>query len=92
MLPVVQGEKETRRQILIYTLELVALTLLLPLFGLGRSIYIIGAVLLGSWLVHTAWRVWKWKGNKVAWMMYRYSSMYLAFLFLVLMLDALIKL
>jgi len=29
-------------------------------------------------------------GNKVAWMMYRYSSMYLAFIFLALVLDVLI--
>jgi heme O synthase-like polyprenyltransferase len=27
-------------------------------------------------------------GNKVAWRMYRWSSMYLAFIFLALMLDA----
>ncbi|UCH61138.1 MAG: protoheme IX farnesyltransferase [Anaerolineales bacterium] len=89
MLPVVRGERETRKQILIYTLELVALTLLLPVFGLGGAIYIIGAVLLGLWLSGAAYRVWKQEGNKVAWKMYRYSSMYLAFLFLLLMVDAL---
>ena len=35
MLPVVRGEKETRWQIFLYTIELVILTLVLPLFGLG---------------------------------------------------------
>jgi protoheme IX farnesyltransferase len=90
MLPVVRGEKETRSQILIYTVELVALTLLLPLFGLGGSIYLIGAALLGLWLISAAWRVWKLGGNKLAWKMYRYSSMYLAFLFIVLMVDRLV--
>jgi protoheme IX farnesyltransferase len=89
MLPVVRGEKETRRQILVYTFELVALTLFLPLFGLGGSIYLLGAIALGLWLISAAWKVWKQEGNKVAWKMYRYSSMYLAFLFLVLMIDAL---
>ncbi len=88
MLPVVRGEAETRRQIFLYTLELVALTLLLPLFGLGGSLYLIGAALLGLWLIGAAYRVWKGQGNKVAWKMYRYSSMYLAFLFLVMMVDA----
>ncbi len=88
MLPVVRGEAETRRQIFVYTLELVALTLLLPLFGLGGSLYLIGAALLGLWLIGAAYRVWKGEGNKVAWKMYRYSSMYLAFLFLVMMVDA----
>lgn len=90
MLPVVRGEKETRWQIFIYTIELVALTMLLPLFGLGGAIYIIGAALLGLWLISTAWRVWKKEGNKVAWKMYRYSSMYLAFLFFILMIDRLV--
>lgn len=90
MLPVIRGEVETRRQIFIYTLELVGLTLFLPLFGLGGSIYLIGAVLLGAWLMMAAWRVWRQGGNKLAWKMYRYSSMYLAFLFVVLMVDALL--
>ena len=89
MLPVVRGEKETRWQIFLYTLELVGLTLLLPLIGLGGSIYLIGAGLLGAWLLYAAWKVWKQGGNKVAWKMYRYSSMYLAFIFLVLMIDRL---
>jgi protoheme IX farnesyltransferase len=48
MLPVVRGEKETRRQILLYTVELVALTLLLPLIGLGGSVYLVGAAALGG--------------------------------------------
>ncbi len=90
MLPVVRGEKETRAQIMLYTIELVALTLLLPLFGLGGSIYLIGAAVLGGWLVLSAWQVWKKGGNKLAWKMYRYSSMYLAFLFVVLMIDRLV--
>jgi protoheme IX farnesyltransferase len=90
MLPVVRGEKATRWQILVYTLELVALTLLLPLFGLGGSIYFVGAVALGGWLLFAAWKLWKLGGNKFAWNMYRYSSMYLAFIFLVLMVDALV--
>jgi protoheme IX farnesyltransferase len=90
MLPVVRGEEETRWQIFLYTIELVGLTLLLPLFGLGGSVYLIGAALFGSWLLLTAWKVWKLGGNKLAWKMYRYSSMYLAFLFLILMIDRLV--
>jgi len=90
MLPVVRGEAETRWQIFLYTLELVGLTLLLPLFGLGGSVYLVGAAALGGWLLLAAWKVWKQGGNRVAWKMYRYSSMYLAFLFMVLMMDALI--
>jgi protoheme IX farnesyltransferase len=91
MLPVVRGEAETRWQIFIYTVELVALTLVLPIFGLGGAVYLLGAALLGLWLLWAAWKVWKGSGNKVAWKMYRYSSMYLAFLFVLLMIDRLIK-
>jgi protoheme IX farnesyltransferase len=90
MMPVVRGEKETRWQILIYTLELVAVTLLLPVFRFTGTIYLISALVLGGSLIYTAWKVWKVPGNKVAWQMYRWSSMYLAFIFLALMLDAVI--
>jgi heme o synthase len=90
MLPVVRGERETRWQIFLYTIELVALTLILPVFGLGGGIYLVSAILLGGALLYSAWKVWRVEGNKVAWKMYRYSSMYLAFLFLALMMDALL--
>jgi protoheme IX farnesyltransferase len=88
MMPVVRGEKETRWQILIYTLELVAVTLLMPVLKLTGTIYLVSAVGLGLWLTHIAWQVWRKEGNKIAWKMYRSSSMYLAFIFLALMLDA----
>lgn len=91
MLPVVRGEEETRWQIFIYTVLLLILTLLLPIFGLGGSVYIFGAVILGVWLFGSAWRLLKHGGNKLAWKMYRYSSMYLAFLFLVMMVDAVVQ-
>ncbi len=92
MLPVVRGEKETRKQVLIYTLELVVVTLLLPLFKMAGGIYLISALALGFGLIYAAWRVYRIEGNKVAWQMYRYSSMYLALLFLALVVDALVKL
>jgi len=90
MLPVVAGEHKTRVQIFIYTLELVALTLLMPLFKMAGSIFLISASALGVWLIYSAWQVLRKPGNKVAWMMYRYSSMYLMFIFLALVLDVLI--
>jgi protoheme IX farnesyltransferase len=90
MLPVVRGEQETRWQIFLYTIMLVGVTLLFPLFGLGGSIYFAGAIFLGAWIIYAAWKVWKGSGNKVAWKMYRYSSMYLAFIFLTLMIDRVI--
>ena len=90
MLPVVKGEKETRLQILIYTFVLVGTTLLLPLIRATGIVYLVSAVVLGLLLIYAAWRVWKIPGNKVAWTMYRWSSMYLAFIFLALMIDAVV--
>ena len=88
MLPVVEGEEKTRKQILIYTVELIAVTLLLPIFNLAGTIYLISAIVLGAFLFYAAWKVFREGGNKVAWMMYRWSSMYLAFIFLALILDS----
>ncbi len=90
MLPVINGEKTTRLQIFIYTIQLVILTLVMPFFDLGGSIYLVAAIALGLWLLHTAWRVLTVEGNKVAYKMYRYSSMYLAFIFLALTVDSLL--
>jgi protoheme IX farnesyltransferase len=90
MMPVIKGEKKTRFQILIYTIQLVVLTLLMPLFGIGGSVYFILATVLGLWLLSTAWQVFKIEGNKIAFKMYRYSSMYLAFLFFAMVIDVLL--
>ncbi len=89
MLPVVRGEVYTRGQIFIYTIALVLLTLALPVLHLTGNIYLISALVLGLLLIYQAWKVWKVGGNKIAWSMYRYSSMYLAFLFLALVFDSL---
>jgi protoheme IX farnesyltransferase len=90
MLPVIRGEVETRKQILIYTIELVALTLLLPVLDMAGTVYLVSAAALGLWLISAAWRVYRQGGNKLAWKMYRYSSMYLAFLMLAMVIDVLV--
>jgi protoheme IX farnesyltransferase len=90
MMPVVKGERETRLQILIYTFVLVGTTLLLPIIRATGIVYLISAIVLGLMLIFAAWRVWKVPGNKVAWTMYRWSSMYLAFIFLALVIDAVV--
>jgi protoheme IX farnesyltransferase len=90
MLPVIKGEQNARVQIFIYTLELVALTLLMPIFKITGSLFLVSALILGAWIIYAAWKVLRKPGNKAAWMMYRYSSMYLAFIFLALMVDVLV--
>jgi protoheme IX farnesyltransferase len=90
MMPVVHGEERTRRHILVYTIELVAVTLLLPIFNLAGTVYLVSAIVLGGFLLYAAFQVWRVGGNKVAWTMYRWSSMYLMFIFLALMIDAVV--
>lgn len=90
MLPVVRGEVAARRHILIYTVLLVGATLALPLVGAAGVVYAISASVLGLLLLAAAWRVWTVPGNKVAWTMYRWSSMYLMFIFAALVADSLL--
>ena len=90
MLPVVHGEKVTRSQIFLYSIQLVALTLLLPLANLGSWLFLIAAVTLGVGLMTYAWRLLRTGGNATAWRMYRYSSMYLALIFGALVVDTLV--
>jgi protoheme IX farnesyltransferase len=57
MLPVVAGGRETRRQIVIYTLILVPLTLTPWLLGFSGLVYAIAASVLGAGFLVSVWRV-----------------------------------
>jgi protoheme IX farnesyltransferase len=91
MLPVVYGERETRWEILLYTVQVVALTLLLPVADLGGWLFLVAAFGLGLALFVHAWRLWRGGGNRNAWRMYRYSSVYLALLFGALVMDTVLR-
>ena len=54
MLPVVRGEDETRRQIVLYSVLLVVLTLVLSPFGMMGAIYFAAAVVLGALFIRGA--------------------------------------
>ncbi|MFN8405192.1 MAG: heme o synthase [Anaerolineales bacterium] len=88
MMPVVRGELETRKQIFVYTIELVIVTLLLPILNLAGTFYLVSSLVLGGALLYAAWKVWRTGGNKVAWRMYKWSSSYLVFIFVAIMIDS----
>ena len=90
MMPVIRGEAETRKQMLIYTVLLVVLSLSMSVFHFAGNIYLISALVLGLGMLIAAWRVYRTDSNKIAWQMYRYSSMYLMLLFLALVVDRLV--
>lgn len=90
MLPVVWGEADTRRHIFGYTLVLVALSLLLPPAQIAGWFYLIAASVLGLGFIFYATWLLRGGNNKVAWGLYKYSSLYLALLFAALVVDRLV--
>src|SRR5947208_2783718 len=66
MLPVVAGDRETRRQILLYALLLLPLTLLPTALGIAGMFYLAGAAVLGLLLVAGAVQVWRETGDRAA--------------------------
>jgi len=92
MLPVTHGEPETRRQILLYTLTLVPVTLALaPVAGAGPA-YWIPAALLGLAFIAGAARLWRSAAVAHAVALFRFSILYLFALFAALTVDSLIRL
>jgi len=87
MLPVVAGLRETRKQILLYTLLLVPLTLAPTLIGLVGLFYASVAALLGMAFLASAVRVWFDETDRSARHMFAFSILYLFLLFTALLVD-----
>jgi len=87
MLPVVRGETETRRQILLYSVVLVALTIAVFALGLLGLPYLVAAVPLGAILILLAVRLLRQQTTSSARTMFKYSMLYLALLFAAMAID-----
>ena len=88
MAPLVWGERETMNQMLWYTLILIPLTLLPVAFGAFGWLYFVSALGLGVALLVGVIRIrtapmW----TKVAWKVYKFSLLYLALLFVAMVVD-----
>jgi protoheme IX farnesyltransferase len=90
MLPVVRGERETGRQIVVYSLGLVAVTLLPWGFGGAGPPYVVCALALGAGFVWLAERLRRDTTSRRAMLLFHYSLLYLALLFAALALDAVV--
>jgi heme o synthase len=88
MMPVVHGETETRRQIVLYTCLLVVLTMLPVAFGFFGAIYAAFALGLGGWFLVLAVRLQRRADRQSALRTYLYSLAYLAVLFGAMVADA----
>ncbi|MDQ4107245.1 MAG: heme o synthase [Actinomycetota bacterium] len=91
MLPVVRGESETRRRILLYSLVLFATTLLLVPVGHMGPAYTAAAVVLGGSFVYRALRVWRSADDARTRRLFTFSILYLAGLFGAVGVDALVR-
>ena len=89
MLPVVEGEQETRRQIVLYTILLTCVSLLLVPFGLDY-IYLAAAVVLNGVFLWFAYVLYRRPSKAVARKMFFYSIWYLALIFGAMVADRLI--
>jgi heme o synthase len=89
MLPVVCGERETRRQILLYTLILAPLGATPWLLGYAGAPYGIVALAAGSGMLVLALRIFTERGDAACKRMFGFSILYLFVLFAVLLVDRL---
>jgi protoheme IX farnesyltransferase len=92
MLPVVKGEAETRRQILLYSLALVPLTLVVGFMAHLGALYMSSASVLGALFIAGAVRLFRTPSTPKAVHLFRYSIAYLFVLFLMMSLDAWLRL
>ncbi|MBT3558858.1 MAG: protoheme IX farnesyltransferase [Rhodospirillales bacterium] len=87
MLPVVAGERETRKQILFYTVLMVASTAAPVIIGMSGWLYAFGTFALGVEFLRRAWRMWKQADEAAARPLFLFSIFYLFMIFLLLLAD-----
>ncbi|MEX2557584.1 MAG: heme o synthase [Actinomycetota bacterium] len=90
MLPVVAGVRATKRQILLYSLALVATTLAFAPIGRMGAIYLVAATVLGATFVWYAAALWRSGTMRAAMSLFKFSILYLALLFASMAVDALV--
>lgn len=96
MMPVARGEQATRIQILLYSIQLVLITLLpgislfFPQVEMLGGFYIASAAVLGAGLIYMSVQLIRVASKPMARNVYKYSSAYLALLFLAMIIDRLI--
>ena len=87
MLPVTHGSDFTRLNVLLYTLVLLAGTLLPFIIGMSGWLYLASAVLLGLGFVGYGFALWRNYSDALARKTFRFSILYLSLLFAALLVD-----
>jgi protoheme IX farnesyltransferase len=91
MMPVVRGARATAFQVLAYSLVLVALTLVPGVVGTFGVAYLVAAGALGAAFITLAWRLWRNRTPGRAGVLFHFSLLYLALLFVAVALDAALR-
>ncbi|MPZ71908.1 MAG: protoheme IX farnesyltransferase [Nitriliruptorales bacterium] len=91
MLPVVRGVAETGRQILLYSILLVCVTLMFGPVGQMGLLYLVAAVGLGGTFIFMAWQLLRDTSEQMAMRLFRFSITYLGLLFTAMAVDAAIS-
>ena len=87
MLPVTHGMRYTQRQVLLYTLGLLAVSVLPFFTRMSGLFYLASALVLGAIFVGYAARLYRSYSDRLAHATFRYSIVYLALLFAALLAD-----
>ncbi|MCI0440435.1 MAG: heme o synthase [Chloroflexi bacterium] len=88
MLPVVAGVQETKKSIFLYTILLAALTLMFFSTGYLGWVYLAASSALGLLFIWYAWRLLRQPGIEGARAFFKLSMLYLALLFVAIMVDS----
>jgi len=87
MLPVTHGQRYTQLMIVLYTVVLVAVTMMPFVIRMSGVLYLVAALALGGRFLWYALRLQRDYSDKLARATFRYSIVYLAALFSALLLD-----
>lgn len=90
MMPVARGEQTTRIQIVLYSVQLMVISILPVFFEMLDAIYLLAALTLGAGLVWMAVQLLQKPSQALARSTFKYSTAYLAFLFMAMILDRLL--
>lgn len=89
MMPAARGERAAQIQIVLYSMQLMLVTMIPVLFGVLEAVYFIAALGLGLGLIWSSLKLLRIGTLLAARSTYKYSTAYLAFLFLAMIVDRL---
>ena len=88
MLPVIKGEKVTRKYIFGYCVSLVINSIIIIMYGETGLLFLVTGLGLSLYFVYLSYNLIKTKSEEDAWNLFKFSNIYLFSLFIFLVMDA----